>query len=112
METLETKTTIQRLPVSPTLMMLEILPKTWVEVKRIRLEGPATLTEVKLGRIYYEPGNGLDAEGNFEPAPPAPPGQQSPLHVGPGRLVQIFFRPTETGEVRALLDVEPAPELE
>jgi hypothetical protein len=81
-------------------LVLSSVPKTWSNALRVRVEGPATLEKVTIGRTYFEPGDGLEAHGFLT--------RDAHSHeIGPGALLRVIVKTTGQGQVKALVDVEP-----
>ncbi len=81
-------------------LCLSVVPKTWATVERVRIDGPAKLEHVTIGRIYFEPKDGLEDDGTLTR------GEHS-REAGPGALVRVFVTTSGDGMVKVFLDVEP-----
>lgn len=90
----------ERSPNAGCTLVLSSVPKTWFDAKRVRVEGPAALEKVTIGRTYFEPGDGLELDGTLTR------GDYS-SQIGPGALLRVIVKTTGEGPVKALVDVEP-----
>jgi hypothetical protein len=102
METLEKTRAIEKVELH---VCIELLPEKWGLVQRVRLEGPATLERVTVGRFSFgHDDGGFDGDGVLEVDARYPNARRA----GPDVLVRIYAKPTGAGEVRAFVDIEPS----